>query len=81
MIMSFKVFVFAATAYGILKVVEFVNKAMMSDSEKTRIVLLSSDYILKRHKGLVVLVLMQLLCQAIAFCSLAVAAFMWVVGV
>lgn len=77
---ALKVFVFAATAYLILKGIEYINMAMMSDAEKTRISLLPSDYVLKRHKGLIVLELLMLLCKVVSVGSLAVAAFMWAVS-
>lgn len=77
MMMALKVFVFAATAYLILRGVEYINRTMMSDAEKARISLLSSDYVLKRHKGLVVLELLMLLCKVVSVGSLVVTAIMW----
>ena len=74
---SLKVFVFAASGYAVLKGVLWLFKTAMSDEEKTLISLNPKRYLVDRHKGIVVVALLSILCQVTAIAALIVAAVTW----
>ena len=73
---SIKVFVFAAAGYAVLKAVLWWCKMSMDSAELMRITLRPKD-LFERHKGIVVVALLSILCQVIAIAALIVAAVMW----
>ena len=73
---SLKVFVFAASGYAILKGALWWCKMSMSDEERMRITLRPKD-LLERHKILVAMSLLELMCFGVAIAALIVAAITW----
>jgi hypothetical protein len=73
---SLKVFVFAASGYAVLRAAIWWCKMSMSDEERMRITLRPKD-LFERHKTLVAMSLLELMCFGVAIAALIVAAITW----